>query len=162
MRLRLSTEKRKESIIQRGCDMKLSKYFSLRELIFSKIAEENGIDNMPDAKTLETLKYTASQLDKVRELLGKPVNISSGYRCLQVNRRLGSKDTSQHLKAEAVDFKCELFGSPKKVFDKIRESDIQFDQLILEFNSWVHISFVKEGGRRECLIIDRFGVERIK
>jgi hypothetical protein len=95
-------------------------------------------------------------------LLNKPVNISSGYRCLQVNRRLGSKDTSQHLKAEAVDFKCELFGSPKKVFDAIKASNIQFDQLILEFNLWVHISFVKTGGRRECLVIDRFGVERIK
>ena len=139
-----------------------SKYFSLRELTFSKIAEVHGIDNTPTPDILETLKYTAQQLDKVRELLNKPVNISSGYRCLQVNRRLGSKDTSQHLKAEAVDFKCELFGSPKKVFDKIRESDIQFDQLILEFNSWVHISFVKEGGRRECLVIDRFGTERIK
>ena len=140
----------------------LSKFFSLRELTFSKIAEDHGIDNTPTPAILETLKYTALQLDKVRELLNKPVNISSGYRCLQVNRRLGSKDTSQHLKAEAVDFKCELFGSPKKVFDKIRESDIQFDQLILEFNSWVHISFVKTGGRRECLIIDRFGVERVK
>lgn len=142
--------------------MKLSKYFDSRELIFSKIAEENGIDNMPDDKTLETLKYTASQLDKVRELLGKPVNVSSGYRCLQVNRRLGSKDTSQHLKGEAVDFKCELFGNPKKVFEAIKKSNIQFDQLIVEFNSWVHISFVKEGGRRECLIYDRFGVEKVK
>ena len=142
--------------------MKLSKYFDLRELIFSKIAEDHGIDNAPTPEILEKLKYTAGQLDKVRELLGKPVNVSSGYRCLQVNRRLGSKDSSQHLKGEAVDFKCELFGSPKKVFDKVRESNIQFDQLILEFNSWVHISFVKEGGRRECLIIDRFGVERIK
>lgn len=142
--------------------MKLSKYFDSRELIFSKIAEENGIDNMPDDKTLETLKYTASQLDKVRELLGKPVNVSSGYRCLQVNRRLGSKDTSQHLKGEAVDFKCELFGNPRAVFEAIKKSNIQFDQLIVEFNSWVHISFVKNGGRRECLIYDRFGVERIK
>jgi len=140
---------------------KLSKYFSLRELTFSKLAQDHDIDNTPDDKTLETLKYTASQLDKVRELLGKPVNVSSGYRCLQVNRRIGSKDTSQHLKAEAIDFKCELFGSPKKVFDAIKASDIQFDQLILEFNSWVHISFVKEGGRRECLIYDRFGVERV-
>ena len=127
--------------------MKLSKYFDLRELIFSKIAEDHGIDNAPTPEILEKLKYTAGQLDKVRELLGKPVNVSSGYRCLQVNRRLGSKDSSQHLKGEAVDFKCELFGSPKKVFDKIRESDIQFDQLILEFNSWVHISFVKDGGQ---------------
>ncbi len=140
----------------------LSKYFSLRELTFSKIAEDHGIDNTPTPYILETLKYTAQQLDKVRELLNKPVNISSGYRCLQVNRRLGSKDTSQHLKGEAVDFKCELFGNPRAVFEAIRKSDIQFDQLILEFNSWVHISFVKEGGRRECLIIDRFGVERIK
>ena len=89
----------------------LSKYFTLRELTFSKLAEDHGIDNTPDAKTLETLKYTASQLDKVRELLNKPVNISSGYRCMQVNRRIGSKDTSQHLKAEAIDFKCELYRS---------------------------------------------------
>ena len=142
--------------------MKLSKYFSLREMVFSNIAKDNGIDNTPTPEILETLKHTASELDKVRELLGKPVNLSSGYRCLKVNRRLGSKDSSQHLKGEAVDFKCELFGNPKKVFEAIKASNIQFDQLILEFNSWVHISFVKEGGRRECLIIDRFGVERIK
>ena len=142
--------------------MKLSKYFSLREMVFSKIAEDNDIDNTPTPEILEKLKYTASQLDKVRYLLGNPVNLSSGYRCLKVNRRIGSKDSSQHVNGEAVDFKCELFGSPKKVFDKIRESDIHFDQLILEFNSWVHISFVKEGGRRESLIIDRFGAERIK
>jgi len=140
----------------------LSKYFSLRELMFSKIAEVHGIDNTPTPEILEKLKYTASQLDKVRELLGKPVNISSGYRCLQVNRRLGSKDTSQHLKGEAIDFKCELFGNPKQVFDAIKKSNMQFDQLILEFNSWVHISFVKSCGRRECLVIDRFGTERIK
>ena len=139
-----------------------SKYFSLRELTFSKIAEENDIDNTPTPEILEKLKYTASQLDKVRELLGKPVNISSGYRCLQVNRRIGSKDTSQHLKGEAIDFKCELFGNPKQVFDAIKKSNMQFDQLILEFNSWVHISFVKSCGRRECLVIDRFGTERIK
>ena len=88
--------------------MKLSKYFDLRELIFSKIAEDHGIDNAPTPEILEKLKYTAGQLDKVRELLGKPVNVSSGYRCLQVNRRLGSKDSSQHLKGEAVDFKCEI------------------------------------------------------
>jgi len=140
----------------------LSKYFSFRELTFSKIAEENDIDNTPTPEILEKLKYTASQLDKVRELLGKPVNISSGYRCLQVNRRIGSKDTSQHLKGEAIDFKCELFGNPKQVFDAIKKSNMQFDQLILEFNSWVHISFVKSCGRRECLVIDRFGTERIK
>ena len=142
--------------------MKLSKYFSLREMVFSNIAKDNGIDNTPTPEILETLKHTASELDKVRELLGKPVNLSSGYRCLKVNRRLGSKDSSQHLKGEAVDFKCELFGNPKKVFEAIKASNIQFDQLILEFNSWVHISFVKEGGRRESLIIDRFGVERVK
>ena len=138
----------------------LSKYFTLRELTFSKLAQDHDIDNTPDAKTLETLKYTASQLDKVRELLNKPVNISSGYRCMQVNRRIGSKDTSQHLKGEAIDFKCELYGNPKKVFEAIKASDIPFDHLILEFNSWVHISFVKNGGRRECLVVDRFGTER--
>jgi len=74
----------------------LSKYFSLRELTFSKIAEDNNIDNTPTPEILEKLKHTASQLDKVRELLGKPVNISSGYRCLQVNRRLGSNKVTEN------------------------------------------------------------------
>ena len=76
--------------------MKLSKYFSLREMVFSKIAEDNDIDNTPTPEILENLKYTASQLDKVRYLLGNPVNLSSGYRCLKVNRRIGSKEASQY------------------------------------------------------------------
>ena len=62
----------------------------------------------------------------------------------------------------AASFLAGAFGSPKKVFETIKASNIQFDQLILEFNSWVHISFVKTGGRRECLVVDRFGVERVK
>ena len=58
----------------------LSKYFSLRELTFSKIAEDHGIDNTPTPDMLETLKYTALQLDKVRELLNKPATESRAKR----------------------------------------------------------------------------------
>lgn len=133
----------------------LSKYFSLRELTFSKIAEDNDIDNTPTPAILEKLKYTAQQLDKVRELLGCPVIINSGYRSLAVNRAIGSSDNSQHVRGEAVDFRT-IEHTPRRIVELIKQSNIEFDQLILEFDSWVHISFSSRN-RKQILIIDGKG-----
>jgi len=138
---------------------KLSIYFTLSELIQSGFAARHGIDNIPPAKELEALKYTAMHLDDVRALLGVPVIISSGYRSPAVNTGIGGKPTSQHLKGEAVDFTAPSFGSPRQIAKAIAASLIPFDQLILEYGQWVHISFVKTGGRREILTIDRFGTK---
>ena len=56
----------------------LSKYFSLPELVVSQSAARRGMKNIPFGKQLENLKQTAQRMDAIREMLGKPVLVSSG------------------------------------------------------------------------------------
>lgn len=120
---------------------KLSKNFALEEMTASEIAARRGIDNTPPPDVVEKLRRTATLLEEVRMLLGKPILITSGYRCPALNQAVGSKPTSAHLKGYAVDFFCPGFGTPLLVAKRILDSGIiKFDQLIHE-HTWVHISF---------------------
>ena len=92
----------------------------------------------------------AATLEQVRSLLdNNSIRISSGFRCLELNRAIGSGDLSAHTLGYAVDFTCPKFGTPKEVANKIAESPIKFDQLIYE-GTWVHLS-VDPRNRREVL-----------
>lgn len=142
--------------------LKLSKYFTLEEFTVSETAARYGINNRPGPGMLGTLIYTAEQLDKVRELLGQPILVNSAFRCDELNTKIGSKSSSQHTKGQAVDFICPKFGTPKHIVETIFKSTIVFDQLILEFDSWVHISFVNTNSRKQVLIIDSKGTRLFK
>ena len=120
--------------------MNLSNHFTLEEFIFSDAALRKNLDNTPDAETIEHLKETASLLEQVRELLGHPIIITSGYRSLKVNSAIGSKPTSDHVLGYAADFRCPDFGTPADICHAIMDSTIPYHQLIHEFQSWVHIS----------------------
>lgn len=137
----------------------LSDNFTLQEAIFSSIAERLGIDNTKySADVYATARLTAAKMEKVRALLGNvPLHIDSWIRCLELNRALHSKDTSQHILGEAVDFLCPAFGTPAQIAHKIQEYQdlIGYDQLIMEY-SWVHISFGARN-RREVLSLLRTG-----
>jgi hypothetical protein len=140
--------------------MKLTEHFTLEELTASEIAARHGIDNTPTSPLILTnLKILAEGLEHVREVLGRPVIVNSGYRSTMVNTLVGSKPTSQHTKGLAADFICPAFGSPKDIVKKIVSSNIEYDQVILEFDRWVHISFCEEGykPRKQALIIDSKG-----
>ena len=140
--------------------MKLSDHFSLDELTLSQEAIRNKINNEPGVQTLENLKFLASQLEEVRSVLGnRAILISSGYRCATLNSLVGSKPTSAHIKGLAADFTCPSFGSVRDVINTIIGSDIQYDQIIYEFNSWCHIGFAEQGKtpRLQKLVIDRQG-----
>jgi hypothetical protein len=140
--------------------MKLTQHFTLEELIASDIAARHGIDNIPSSPlVLTNLKTLAEGLENVRTLLGKPIIINSGYRSIMVNSLLGSKPSSHHTKGWAADFICPFFGTPKDIIKKIISSDIKYDQVILEFDRWIHISFCEEGykPRKQALIIDNKG-----
>lgn len=120
----------------------LSDNFSLQEAITSDTAERNGIDNYPDYSTLQVMYKTAVKMEKVRALLSNPIHINSWFRCLELNRAIGSIDTSQHRKGEAVDFISPKFGTPLQIC-KVLIANVElinYDQLVLE-HSWVHISF---------------------
>jgi hypothetical protein len=137
----------------------LSPNFTLEELTHSETAVRClDIDNTPSEEVMDNLKFLAEKLEDVRVLLRNPMLVSSGYRSLILNRHLGSKDTSSHVKGLAVDFISPSFGNPEAIVKTIVESDIQYDQVILEFNRWVHLSFAKEKPRLQSLIIDKKGV----
>lgn len=135
---------------------KLSENFSLAEFTRSQKAARLGINNTPTGKALENLKNTAEFMEIVRELLGsKPIHISSGYRCLRLNRSLGSSDSSCHVQGWAVDFTCPKFGTPFEICQKIVASGLHFHQLIWEGaqsatpdDDWVHISFNPKSERK--------------
>lgn len=137
--------------------MQLSEHFSLEELTATSHRE---FDNTPKANELANLMRVAALLEQVKTLLGgKPVMINSGFRSKQVNDSVGSKDTSQHRLGCAADIRVPGM-TPKEVVEAIMSSDIPYDQLIKEFDSWTHISVpntINDKPRRQALIIDKQG-----
>lgn len=123
--------------------MYLSEHFTLQEATVSQEADRRDIDNSsPPTYIVDVMRKTATKLEKVRTILGKPIHINSWYRCPELNAALGSNSRSQHPKGEAVDFISPQFGSPLNICKIILANQmlIRFDQLILE-HSWVHISW---------------------
>lgn len=143
----------------------LSKNFSVNEMIKSQTALRHGIDNWPDVDALLSMDYLANAvLQPIRDEFG-PTHISSGFRCLELNRKLGSKDTSQHIKGEAADI--EIWGFDNRKLAVWINENLVFDQLILEFydgvnssSGWVHVSFVMplDENKMQCLTINKSGV----
>ena len=134
--------------------------FSMDELTHSDTAARHGIDNTPNDNEKENLYKLAMEMEDVRELLNnKPIFVSSGYRSLALNELLGSKKTSSHIKGLAVDFTCRQFGTPNEIVFALINSDIPYDQVILEFDRWVHLSFCEdqETPRRQALVINKEG-----
>lgn len=121
--------------------MYLSTHFDLDEFTTSETAIRYGIDNTPNDEVIDNLRFLASMMEEVRNLLGgKPITIKSGYRCPKLNSAIGGAKTSQHMLGLAADFICPQLGSPYEVAYEISTSNLIFDQLILEGGAWVHIS----------------------
>ncbi len=134
---------------------RLSENFLLAELVHSDTALRKGIRNTPTKAALNNLRHLASTLEQVVELLGHSISISSGYRSKALNAAIGGSKTSQHTQGLAADFTCKKFGTPFSVCKKITNSDIRFDQLILEYGtskkiSWVHLGV---GPKKRCQVL---------
>lgn len=120
--------------------MILTKNFHLEEFIQSPTAVRLGIDNSPPDDVLENLHELANVLQDIRDEIGKPIIISSGYRCRALNKSIGGAKNSDHLYGRAVDFICPAYGTPLQVCNFIWSLKIPFKQLIHEFGHWVHFS----------------------
>ena len=133
---------------------KLSEHFTLGEFLRSETAARLAIDNTPPPEILHALQRNAECMEDVRTILGVPLHVSSGYRCPELNRAIGSKDTSAHPEGRATDFDAPQFGTPADICRRIVASDIAFDQLISE-HPWVHIAWAKMGAipRRQVLTL---------
>lgn len=117
--------------------MQLSPHFSLAELTVTT----TGIQNVVAPEHLANLKFTASQMERVRAIMGQPIKVNSGYRSAAVNKAVGGVLTSAHSLGFAVDFVCPAFGAPYDICKALIAAGVPFDQLIHEKRSWVHIGF---------------------
>jgi len=127
--------------------MNLSKNFTLSEFTESATASKYKLNNTPSPEVIKNLeKLCVNCLQKLRDKIGMPIKISSGYRSILVNKKVKGSDTSQHIKGEAADIKVEGL-TPKQLYNYILNNAIPFDQLILE-PTWVHISWSSTRRRR--------------
>ncbi len=113
--------------------MNLSPHFTFKELTHTN----RDIYNIPDPVTARALATLAANLEKVRAVVG-PMAITSGYRSPALNDAIGGSRTSDHVKGLAVDFSVR--GKLADAVRKIRDSKVEYDQLILE-PTWIHIGF---------------------
>ena len=139
--------------------MKLSRNFSLNELIKSQTAVRLGIDNTPSDDEVGKLQELCRHiLQPVRDHYAIPFAPSSGYRSVELCKAIGSSSKSQHAKGEAADFEVPSISN-LEVAGWIA-GNLDFDQLILEHyeggnSGWIHCSYKTEGNRKEVLTYDR-------
>jgi len=142
--------------------MQISKHFKLSEFTKSQIAARHGLKNLPgsgEIKNLENVCYEI--LEPVRAKFDRPILITSGFRSLEVNRKLGSSDSSQHCKGQAVDFAVD-FEIPGVANIKVAywlQANVDFDQCILEYHQpdddqhgWIHVSYNEKGANRKKVL----------
>lgn len=129
------------------------KYFTLKELCASEVAEKKKIDNYPSFTVVEHLsELTRNILEPLRLAWGSPIKVTSGYRCDALNRAVGGVSTSAHRLGYAADLqpgngKIDEFG--KFVRDWLIKNRIRFDQVLFEQSGktkWVHISYKSSTG----------------
>lgn len=123
---------------------KLSKNFTLEEFLQSETALRHGIYMTPSEEVKENLTALVNDvLQPLRDGLGAPLVVTSGYRPLALNRLLGSKDTSAHVEGRAADIKV-IGVSPLEVAKFLEEHLLAMcDQIINEFDVWVHVAISK-------------------
>ena len=119
------------------------KYFTINELCRSETASKHKIDNTPSAEIIANLTALVDNvLDPLREVWGRPIIVTSGYRCEALNKLVGGVPTSQHKQGQAADISTGSIEDNKKLFDLAIKLKLPFDQIIDEYGyKWVHISY---------------------
>nr|DAY24386.1 MAG TPA: peptidase [Caudoviricetes sp.] len=126
------------------------KYFTMPELVRSRTAETHKptpIDNTPPAELLPNLHRLMDYLDLIREAYGKPIRVSSGYRCYDLNRAVGGADNSQHKQGLAADLVVPDLEHLMEVIRKLGGFDQLIDERPKRGSRWVHVSIAPEGGK---------------
>ena len=148
---------------------KLSPHFRLKELERSQMAERHNIDNtVKEESVYKNLQLLCENvLEPVRNYYGIPFSPNSGYRCLDLNRRLKSSDTSQHVSGQAADI--ELPGVSNYDLGIWIKDNCEHDAVLLEFykegipsSGWVHVSYVEGNNRKRALIFDGKQYKRLE
>lgn len=140
--------------------MNLSKNLTLAEATATK----TGLPNVPNQEQIAALRLVAEKVfQPLRDAIGVPIAVTSGFRSAKVNKAVGGSPTSSHTKGEALDLDAHVHGGTtnKAIFDYIRKNLI-FDQIIWEFGTedepaWVHVSYRVTGNRKQVVRATRVG-----
>lgn len=131
------------------------KYFSLRELTKSDVADRKGIANKPsEGVEMNLQRLVMNVLDPLREEWGAPIIVTSGYRCVRLNAAVGGARSSQHVTGQAADIHTisDTREDNRKLRDLLIHLNLPFDQLIDEFDcNWIHVSHRESGNRGQLL-----------
>ena len=137
------------------------KYFTIEELTRTA----TGLKNVPNEKQEENLRALVEKvLDRVREKIKEPIIVTSGFRSVEVNKKVGGVRNSQHLLGCAADITLKDRNKNARLFQVIKDmcdnKEIVFDQLIWErgnkkYPLWVHVSYVENGKNRKQVIFLR-------
>lgn len=127
------------------------RYFTLGELCYSATAHKLRIPNIPSPDERKNLILLVENiLDPLRHHLGVPIIVNSGYRCARLNKAIGGAATSQHVKGQAADIRCANI-SPHEIIAAMVKLVLPFDQVINEFQAWVHVSYSSEKVRGKIM-----------
>lgn len=139
--------------------------FSREELLFSATAKRMGIKNTPSSEKIEeNLIRLAWCLHDLRSALCEhfkkdmPIRVLSGYRNLKANRAVGGSDSSAHMLASAADITVEGM-TPFELAEFCANNIANYDQIILEFDSWVHIGFY---GKNDIRRMQKITAKKVK
>ena len=123
--------------------MNLTPHFTIEELAGTSVEKYKKLNLLKAQEQMGKMYMLAGFAERVREIVGKPLIITSGYRCPELNKAIGGAITSQHLFCEAIDFVVKGMR-PEDIFNRIVTSDLKYNQIIIERNTkgsqWVHIS----------------------
>lgn len=138
--------------------MKFPPHFSLEELTRSQTAARHGIDNTPNEQEKSNLLRLAWFLESLRSRLRMIhggsiyITVSSGFRCEELNSKIGGSKTSAHMIGLAADINCpRLTPLELSQFISKNMADEGFDQVIHEFERWVHIGLCEGNPRYQEL-----------
>lgn len=123
--------------------MQLSKDFSFSELTKTDSTDLQARNRAEAVLSYFKLRRVARELlQPIRDGIGQPITISSGYRGKTLNELVRGSATSQHCKGEAVDFWVRGYDSRAgqlQVMRWVQENGIKFGQLLIE-RGCIHIS----------------------
>lgn len=125
-------------------------YFTMQELCYSYTAEKENIKNIPTKDEFRNIiEITIPKMNTIREFLGVPIKVNSGYRCPELNKKVGGVPTSYHTKGLAVDG-VPVGITPKEAWEKLKDSPYSqlLDQCIL-YPTFIHFGFSKKTPRQQ-------------
>ena len=148
-----------EIVVQLNNDAKISPNFKLGEFTRSKYPE---VYNIPSHEAIANMKRLCVWLEVLRDKVGHPIVINSGYRSPQLNRKVGGAANSNHLTGCAVDIRTSGYEQAicyaAILINYAKESVQEFDELLIDKNRygavWLHFAVRPKENRHKVAFIN--------